>query len=125
MGQDLNATICALFSLIQTPDALVCPHQCTADNLPTSSVVVVIFVVTPAELVLKRVGTLLPVPEEVEIVAGNRDTGRSKQHQSGGQQQVPAGQYPDGPRHGASAFAHWLLSRGQPVPGFQNRLSRA
>lgn len=76
--------------------------------------VVVIFIVTPAELILKRVGALLPGPEEVEIVAGNRDTGRGKKRHSGGQQQVPAGQNPDGPRHGASAFAHRLSSRVQP-----------
>lgn len=106
--------VVATFCFMQVPDALVCPHQCTAGNLPTPDMVVV-FVVTPANFALELVLALLLGTKVVEIVACDRNANRGEQHHSGGQQQAIAGQHPDGLRHGASAFAHGPLGHSQPA----------
>lgn len=111
MGQRFVAVLVATALILgQSADALVCPHQGAASDFPTLLVVVMV-VVTLAEIALELVYAFLLGAKVLEVMARVHTVDGGQQRHSSGQQQQAPRQDADGSLHGATAFATMLAGR--------------
>lgn len=116
MGQRFVAVLVATALILgQSADALVCPHQGAASDFPTLLVVVMV-VVTLAEIALELVYAFLLGAKVLEVMARVHTVDGGQQRHSSGQQQQAPRQDADGSLHGATAFATMLAGRPAPKP---------